>query len=110
MFGDHRLQRSFLAQTGGEFGAQHVQISLGFGFFEPLVLEEAPKLVELFGDSGNALRNRFEFEGELSALATEGLYLKVRVRDFSFETAGFAICSRESLFGLSQLIAKTRNR
>src|SRR5271169_1379670 len=85
-------------------------MSLGSRFLKALGFEQAAKLANLFGDSGHALRDRFELKSELAALAAEGFYLKVGAGDFSLQTAGFPIRARQALFGLRQLIAKTRGR
>src|ERR1700685_3654522 len=110
MFGDDCFERSFFPESSREFRAKQVEMSFRLGFFEALGFEEAAKLTDLRTDSGDALRNRFELEGQLPALATEGFHLQVGISDFRLQASGFAIGARKALFGLGELVAKPRDR
>src|SRR5580700_9795645 len=110
MFRDYCFERSLLTKSRGELGTEEVEMSLGFRFFEALGFQQAPKLADLFSNSGDALRDGFEFEGELSALAAKGFDLKVGTCDFGLQTPGFAIGAGQALFSLCQLVAQPRGR
>ena len=73
-----------------------------------LRFDQAAKLADFFGDSGDALGHGFEFEGELAALSAEGFDLEIGVGDFGFQAAGFAVGAGEALFGLRELVAQPR--
>jgi hypothetical protein len=61
------------------------------------------------GDSGDALRHRFEFERKLAALAAEGFHLKVRVGEFSFQTRA-SRSHRPGALRLARVGCEARNR
>src|SRR5271155_4593523 len=85
-------------------------MSLSLGLIESLGFQQSAKLADLFADSGDALRNRFELQSKLPPLATEGFHLKAGVGNFSSQTRSFAIRAGKPLFGLRQLVTQTRDR
>ena len=106
MLGDDGFERTFLTESRGVLGAEHVEIGFGAGFFQLLLFDQAAELADFFADSGDALRDGFKFEGELAALSAEGFDLRVGVGDFGVEAAGLAVGSGEAFFGLRELIAQ----
>ena len=77
-------------------------------FVQLLLFDQAAQLADLFRDAADALGDGFKFEGELAALSAEGFDLNVRVGDLGFETAGFAVGSGQTFFGLRELVAQAR--
>ena len=91
MLGDHRFERTSLAQGGSIFRAQAVEMVLAFCFFPALDCEQFPCLRQFLRSIPKRVANRFEFQRELSALAAEGFNLRVRRRHFALQALGFAI-------------------
>ena len=68
-------------------------------------LERGAQGCEFRGEVKRLLRNGFEFESELAALAAEGFGLRGGCGVFGAQTLHFAIDARQTFFGLRELVA-----
>jgi len=75
MLGDDGFERTFLAKSCGKFGAQAIEMKLGFGFFETFRFEGLADVGDFGGQALHSLRDMLKFKSKLAALSTEGLNL-----------------------------------
>ena len=106
VLGDDRFERSLLAQRRGVFGADGVEVLLGFVLGRTLALEGLTQARDLGGQAAGALRNAFEFQSNLAALSAEGFRLRRGGCDLGSQTLLLAADARQPLLGLRELIAE----
>src|SRR5208282_618267 len=103
---NNRFERSFLAERRGVFGADGVEVFLGFAFGRTLCLQGSAQARDLGGQAAGTLGNALEFQSDLSTLAAKGLRLGRSVRDFSLQPMFFPSNASQSFVGLRELIAQ----
>ena len=108
VLGDDRIEGAFPAERGRVLGAENVEVRLATSFFEFFLFKETPQLADLFSDAAHALSDTLKFEGELAALPSEGVDLSVCVGNLGLKTAGVAVGTGQTFFGLRELITQAR--
>ena len=82
MLGDHGFERSPLAQRSRELCPQRVETVLAFRLLFTFEFEQLTNLSNLLRQRFHTLRDRLEFDGQLSALAAKVFGLSARNRHF----------------------------
>src|SRR3954466_4818738 len=79
---------------------------LSFCFLTTFQRKQITRLNDFFAQRGNALRDRFKFQRELAAFASERFSLRTRCRHFSLQPLSFTVCGGQSLLNLPQPVTQ----
>src|SRR6185437_15857306 len=110
MLRNDRFERTFLAESGREFGAQAVEMVFGFRFLLAFEFQQFASARNFFGQRFHALRNRLELDRQLSALPSKDFGLRSSRFHFGLESLGLAVSAGHALLSLRELISQIRDR
>src|SRR6185437_6385090 len=108
--GDDGFERSLFTQSRCEFGAQGVQVALGFRFLLALEFQQFASAGDFLRECFHSLRNRLELNRQLSTLPTESFSLRSSYFHFGLESLRFTVGGSHAFLSLRKLIAQIGDR